>query len=139
MLARKQRSGAASTGTVGYRSPVRGWRISSGFSAELYLRIGFHDTALVGAVCALANRCRRWTDGHTGDMAKQWQDLSDGQRKAITVLGFVQLALALAAWIDLARRPADQVDGSKAKWAAVIGINFLGPLRYFTKGRVSAR
>ncbi|MGV0837479.1 hypothetical protein [Mycolicibacterium thermoresistibile] len=72
-------------------------------------------------------------------MAKQWQDLSDGQRKAITVLGVVQVALALAAWVDLARRPADQVDGSKLKWAAVIGINFFGPLRYFTKGRVSGR
>lgn len=72
-------------------------------------------------------------------MAKQWQDLTDGQRKAITVLGIVQVALAAAAWIDLARRPADQIDGSKVKWAAVIGINFLGPLRYFTKGRVSAR
>lgn len=30
------------------------WPISSGFSARLYLRIGFRDTALVGASCAVA-------------------------------------------------------------------------------------
>ena len=41
--------------------------------------------------------------------------------------------------LDLARRPADRVNGSKVKWAAVIGINFVGPLRYFTKGRISGR
>ncbi|EHI10491.1 PLDc N-terminal domain-containing protein [Mycolicibacterium thermoresistibile] len=72
-------------------------------------------------------------------MAQKWQDLSPVQRRVVAVLATVQLALALAAWIDLARRPADRVNGSKVKWAAVIGINFVGPLRYFTKGRISGR
>ena len=47
----------------------------------------------------------------------------------------VQLSLAATAWADLARRPADEVNGSKATWAAVIAINFVGPVLYFTKGR----
>lgn len=72
-------------------------------------------------------------------MQKNWQDLTAGQRRIVMVLGFIQLSLAAAAWIDLARRPADQVDGSKLKWAAVIGVNFFGPVRYFTRGRVSGR
>ena len=68
-------------------------------------------------------------------MATTWQDLSDRQRTVGLTLGCVQLSLAATAWADLARRPADQVNGSKARWAAVIAINFVGPVLYFTKGR----
>ncbi len=52
-------------------------------------------------------------------------------------MGTVQLSLAVAAWVDLARRPADLVQGSTAKWAAVIAINYVGPILYFTRGRIS--
>lgn len=68
-------------------------------------------------------------------MAKKWQDLSDGQRAAVLTLMSIQLSLAVSAWADLVTRPADQVNGSKAKWAAVIAVNFVGPVLYFTKGR----
>jgi len=68
-------------------------------------------------------------------MAKNWQNLSGGQRAAALTLMSVQLSLAVSAWADLATRPADQVNGSKAKWAAVIAVNFVGPVLYFTKGR----
>ncbi|NLW99859.1 MAG: hypothetical protein GXY39_09140 [Actinomycetales bacterium] len=71
-------------------------------------------------------------------MAKKWKELSTGQQTAVLTLASVQLALAATAWTDLARRPADQVNGSKAKWAAVIGINFIGPVLYFAKGRRKA-
>jgi len=47
----------------------------------------------------------------------------------------VQISLAVTAWTDLARRPADDVDGPKALWAVVIGVNFVGPIAYFTIGR----
>ena len=66
---------------------------------------------------------------------KQWSDLTSGQRTAYLVAGCVQLSLAATAWADLARRPASQVRGSKAMWAAIIAINFVGPLAYFTRGR----
>lgn len=66
---------------------------------------------------------------------KQWKDLSSGQRGAAGLMGVVQLSLAAAAWVDLARRPAAQVNGRKGVWAAVIAINFVGPIAYFLKGR----
>lgn len=68
-------------------------------------------------------------------MTSKWQELSSGQRAAVLTLASVQVSLAATAWTDLARRPADQVKGSKAKWAAVIAINVVGPVLYFTKGR----
>lgn len=69
---------------------------------------------------------------------KRWRDLSGGQRAVVVTLTSVQLSLAVSAWADLATRPAEQVNGSKAKWAAVIAINFVGPVLYFTKGRRAA-
>jgi len=66
---------------------------------------------------------------------KKWSDLTSGQQAAIVVAGCVQVSLAAAAWADLARRPAEEVVGSKGKWAAIIAINFIGPLAYFARGR----
>ena len=66
---------------------------------------------------------------------KTWSELTDRQRTAILVLGSVQMALAATAWADLAQRDASEVNGSKAKWAAIIAINFVGPIAYFTRGR----
>ncbi|GAA1477763.1 hypothetical protein GCM10009623_22090 [Nocardioides aestuarii] len=68
-------------------------------------------------------------------MAKTWQDMSDRERTAVLTIGCVQLSLAATAWADLARRPADQVNGPKSRWAAIIAINVVGPILYFTKGR----
>lgn len=65
---------------------------------------------------------------------RRWADLSDRQKTLVLVGASVQLSLAATAWTDLARRPASQVNGSKALWAAVIGVNFLGPIAYFTLG-----
>lgn len=69
---------------------------------------------------------------------KRWSDLNRGQRAAIIVAASVQISLAAAAWVDLARRPNDQVRGPKAAWAAVIAVNFVGPASYFAFGRVRA-
>ena len=66
---------------------------------------------------------------------KKWADLSSGQRKAVVALGVVEVALATAAYVDLIRRPAEQVNGSKGKWAAIILINIVGPITYFARGR----
>jgi hypothetical protein len=65
----------------------------------------------------------------------KWADLSPRQKTAILVLGSVQLSLAATAWTDLARRPARRVNGRKGVWAAVIAINWIGPLAYFRWGR----
>ncbi len=66
---------------------------------------------------------------------KRWNDLSDGQKTALLVAGSVQISLAVTAWVDLARRPAERVRGPKPVWAAAIAINFVGPITYFIAGR----
>jgi uncharacterized protein (DUF2252 family) len=67
--------------------------------------------------------------------AKQWSDLSTGQQVRGAVAGVIQLALATAAWTDLAKRPDDEVNGRKWVWAIVIAVNFIGPISYFIFGR----
>lgn len=67
--------------------------------------------------------------------ARHWRDLTPRQRVGVIVGASVQFALAAAAWRDLANRPAALVNGPKAVWALVIGVNFLGPLAYFAGGR----
>lgn len=64
-----------------------------------------------------------------------WNEMSRRDRSTVLVLAAVQLALAAAAWVDLARRGRDQVLGSKRTWALVICVNFIGPLTYFVFGR----
>jgi hypothetical protein len=71
----------------------------------------------------------------TGSSQKRWSDLSTRQRSGVAGAGLVQLALLVAALVDLRRRPAEQVNGKKAIWAAVSFVNFVGPLAYFAFGR----
>ncbi|ETT26940.1 hypothetical protein RAJCM14343_3567 [Rhodococcus aetherivorans] len=66
----------------------------------------------------------------------KFRDLSPWQQTLVLTLACVQLSLAATAWIDLARRPADKVGGSKAKWAAMIAVNWIGPIAYFRRGRI---
>ena len=66
---------------------------------------------------------------------RAWSDLSRGQRRAVMALGAVQLTLQAAALIDLARRPAREVNGDKRLWAAATFVNWAGPLAYFARGR----
>ncbi|WP_353815230.1 PLD nuclease N-terminal domain-containing protein [Agromyces sp. SYSU T00266] len=67
--------------------------------------------------------------------AKQWSDLSRGQQARGVIGAVIQLALASAAWTDLARRDARDVNGRKWVWAIVIAVNYLGPISYFLFGR----
>ncbi|AHD19723.1 membrane protein [Rhodococcus pyridinivorans SB3094] len=66
---------------------------------------------------------------------KKFAELSRPQQVLVVLLAVVQLSLAVAAWADLARRPADKINGSKLRWALTIAVNFFGPIRYFRKGR----
>jgi hypothetical protein len=66
---------------------------------------------------------------------RKWNDLTSKQQTAVLTLASVQLSLALTAWADLATRPASAVNGSKARWALIIAINFFGPIAYFRRGR----
>ncbi len=66
---------------------------------------------------------------------KQWNDLTDTQKRGIVLLGVLQLTLLITALVDLRRRPADAINGSKRLWTALVFINFIGPIAYFLFGR----
>ncbi|MEZ7238466.1 hypothetical protein QYS60_11905 [Rhodococcus sp. GXMU-t2271] len=72
----------------------------------------------------------------TARRRRKFRDLTPAQQTLVLTLAAVQLSLAATAWIDLARRPADRVAGSKAKWAATIAVNWIGPITYFRRGRI---
>jgi hypothetical protein len=68
----------------------------------------------------------------------KWDELSPRKRRLVIVGSALEGALKIAALVDLARRPAADVRGSKLGWAAAITlINSLGavPIAYFTYGR----
>ena len=67
--------------------------------------------------------------------AQRWGELSDRQQMALLTLASVQLSLSATAWADLVTRPAALVNGRKGVWAVAIGVNFLGPIAYFARGR----
>ena len=57
---------------------------------------------------------------------KRWSDLSERNRRIITVVAIVEAALKAAMLMDLKRRPADQVKGSKRVWAFSTIVNSAG-------------
>lgn len=67
--------------------------------------------------------------------ARHWNELSERQQTALLAAVSVQLSLAATAWADLVTRPAALVRGRKSVWAAIIGVNFVGPIAYFARGR----
>ncbi len=71
---------------------------------------------------------------------KRWDELSPRSRQLIITLATVEGALKIAALTDLARRPPDEVRGSKTKWVvAIVLVNSAGvlPIYYFARGRRS--
>jgi hypothetical protein len=73
---------------------------------------------------------------------RQWSDLSERQRRLIVAGAAVEAVLKVAALIDIARRPAEQIRGRKWVWAVVVTlVNSLGaaPLAYLLLGREKDR
>jgi hypothetical protein len=71
-------------------------------------------------------------------VARKWSDLSPGAKRFLIIGGTFEAVLKIAALIDLRRRPADQVRGSKRRWAAaIVLINSMGavPIAYLIRGR----
>ena len=69
---------------------------------------------------------------------KRWSDLDPRTREAVKFVGAVEAGLKIAALIDLAQRPAEDVRGSKRRWAIAIAfVNSAGavPIAYFLRGR----
>jgi hypothetical protein len=71
---------------------------------------------------------------------KKWSDLTSGQKAPFVLQGIVQFALLAVALVDIHRRPAEEINGSKWVWSAVAFVNFMGigPIAYFIFGRKRA-
>jgi hypothetical protein len=65
----------------------------------------------------------------------RWEDLSQGQRAVVIIMGSIQILLLSLALLDIRKRSSDEIVGSKTMWAMISFINFLGPLAYFLFGR----
>ncbi len=71
-------------------------------------------------------------------MARRWSDLSGRSRRLIIAAAIAEAILKTAVLIDLKRRPASQIRGSKRGWivaAVLVNSAGLGPLSYFVFGR----
>ncbi|MBF6146316.1 hypothetical protein FHY52_21860 [Nocardia nova] len=69
---------------------------------------------------------------------KRWSELDERTRRLIVAATVVEGILKIAALIDIARRPAAEIRGSKLRWAtAVTLLNSAGtvPIAYFLAGR----
>jgi hypothetical protein len=84
----------------------------------------------------LQNRSQQ-SDSGEADMARGWSDLSARSRKMIIAVAVAEAGLKAAVLIDLKRRPASQVRGSRRMWAAAMLVNSAGliPMSYFAFGR----
>ena len=70
--------------------------------------------------------------------AQKWSDLSKRTRRLIIVAAVAEASLKTAALIDIRRRPASQIRGSKRMWiiaAVLVNSAGVGPLSYFAFGR----
>jgi hypothetical protein len=68
----------------------------------------------------------------------KWKELSPRSRGLILAGGVAEGVLKVVALVDLARRPASEVRGSKLRWAlAVTLVNSVGaaPIAYLVHGR----
>lgn len=69
---------------------------------------------------------------------RSWNEFTTAQKAGVLASGAVQITLAVLAYRDLRRRPAALVRGPKALWYALCAVNFVGPLAYFSYGRLRA-
>ena len=71
---------------------------------------------------------------------RKWSELSERARKQIIAVAAGEALLKIAALVDIKRRPASEIRGSKWVWAATVGVvNSAGllPILYFLLGRRS--
>lgn len=69
---------------------------------------------------------------------RKWSDVGTRSQRLIIVAAIAEAIIKTAALVDMTRRPASQIRGSKWIWApVVIVVNSFGgaPLAYFAFGR----
>lgn len=73
---------------------------------------------------------------------KRWKDLSPRTRRLILLGATFEACLKVVALVDLRRRPAEEITGSKMRWAAaIVLINSGGvvPVAYLLRARHAVR
>jgi hypothetical protein len=70
-----------------------------------------------------------------GSMSKRFSDVPPERQAGMIIGVLLQAALAVWAFVDLARRPAAQIRGPKQVWIPVILVNWIGPAVYFIFAR----
>jgi hypothetical protein len=80
---------------------------------------------------------REGVERHNLATPPRWTELSGRTRKLIVVAATAETILKVVMLVDLWRRPAAQVRGSKGLWAATALVKSAGlaPLTYFSFGR----
>ncbi len=65
-----------------------------------------------------------------------WNDISPRNRRILIAAAAIEAALKAVALLDMKRRPASQIRGSKKVWASAMIINSFGvvPIAYFVVG-----
>ena len=69
-------------------------------------------------------------------MTGPWDDISPRARRILTAAAVGEALLKAAALLDIRRRPADQIRGSKRAWSLAMIVNSAGliPISYFLFG-----
>ncbi|MFP4417751.1 MAG: PLDc N-terminal domain-containing protein [Chitinispirillaceae bacterium] len=70
-------------------------------------------------------------------MKEKWKDMPGWKKVFFVMMGIIQIALLAAALLDIRKRSAEDIRGSKKLWTMLSFINFIGPLLYFKCGRKS--
>lgn len=71
----------------------------------------------------------------TKKQKKRWSEYTPAQRAAIAFIGTLQVVLTSFALVDLARRPARRLRGTKLFWLPALFIQPFGPIAYLVLGR----
>lgn len=69
---------------------------------------------------------------------KKWSELTGSQQRGIVALAVVEVVATTIAAVDLVRRPAAEIRGSKLAWAAGLLVQPVGPVAYLALGRRAA-
>jgi len=64
-----------------------------------------------------------------------WAGLTPAQRAAFVGLASLEIILTTRTWVDLAKRPKNEIRGPKAVWLLVSFIQPIGPITYLSVGR----
>lgn len=67
----------------------------------------------------------------------RWDAMGHPKRVLIMLLVALKVSTTVSAWVDLAERPPELVNGSKRRWAFIIAIDVIGPILYYRRGRIA--